>query len=62
LQRRRERLRHLFAEQERQLAERVVRETGGNVTEAANRLGIHRITLHKMLRKIGEQKDEPEAV
>ena len=62
LQRRRERLRRLLAEQERQLAERVVRETGGNVTEAANRLGIHRITLHKMLRKTGEQRDEPGAV
>ena len=40
-----------LADQERQLAERSIEEAGGNLTEAASRLGIHRITLHKMLRR-----------
>jgi Nif-specific regulatory protein len=40
-----------LAGQERQLAERAIEEAGGNLTEAASRLGIHRITLHKMLRR-----------
>jgi Nif-specific regulatory protein len=51
LRRRREEVRRVLAEQERQLAERVIKEAGGNLTEAASRMGIHRITLHKMLRR-----------
>jgi transcriptional regulator with GAF, ATPase, and Fis domain len=50
LRRRREEIRQLFAEQERQLIERTIAEAGGNLTEAARRLGLHRITLHKILR------------
>jgi transcriptional regulator with GAF, ATPase, and Fis domain len=41
----------VLAEQERQLVERAVQDAGGNLTEAANRLGIHRVTLHKRLKK-----------
>ncbi|MEO8435436.1 MAG: helix-turn-helix domain-containing protein [Pyrinomonadaceae bacterium] len=33
------------------MAERALQATDGNLTEAAARLGMHRITLHKMLRK-----------
>jgi len=40
-----------LAEQERQLIERAIAEAGGNLTEAASRPGMHRITLHKILRK-----------
>jgi Nif-specific regulatory protein len=51
LRRRRKEIRRALAEQERQLIERAIEETGGNLTEAASRLGMHRITLHKILRK-----------
>ncbi|MCA1633679.1 MAG: sigma-54-dependent Fis family transcriptional regulator [Acidobacteria bacterium] len=51
LRRRREEMKRVLAEQERQLIERALEETGGNLTEAASRLGMHRITLHRMLRK-----------
>ncbi len=44
----------VLAGQERALIERTVQEAGGNLTEAASRLGIHRITLHKMLRRAKE--------
>jgi len=43
-----------FANQERRLAEAAVRQADGNVTEAAARLGMHRVTLHKLLRKTEE--------
>lgn len=47
---RRTEVRRLLARQERELAERAVREADGNVTLAAERLGIHRVTLHKLIR------------
>ncbi|MFY9558294.1 MAG: sigma 54-interacting transcriptional regulator [Blastocatellia bacterium] len=51
LKRRKKEMRRLLAEQERLFAERAVEQTNGNLTEAASRLGIHRITLHRMLRR-----------
>jgi len=51
LRRRKEEIKRVLAEQERQLAERAVQEAGGNLTEAASRMGVHRITLHKLLKK-----------
>jgi DNA-binding NtrC family response regulator len=51
LRRRRKEIRRALAEQERHLIERAIEEAGGNLTEAASRLGMHRITLHKILRK-----------
>lgn len=50
LRRRRKALRQIIARQERELVEKTVRETGGSLTEAASRLGIHRVTLHKILK------------
>jgi transcriptional regulator of acetoin/glycerol metabolism len=41
----------LLAAEERRLAERAVEEAGGSVTRAAERLGVHRVTLHRMLRR-----------
>lgn len=49
LRHRRREVRRALAEQEQQLVQRVIAETNGNFTEAAARLGMHRITLHKML-------------
>ncbi len=40
-----------FAKERRLLAERAIKEAGGNVTQAANRLGVHRVTLYEMLGK-----------
>lgn len=40
-----------MAEVERRFAERAVEQAGGNLSEAAARLGVHRITLHRMLRR-----------
>jgi transcriptional regulator of acetoin/glycerol metabolism len=54
LRRRRESARRYFVQQERRLVLEAVREADGNVTEAAARLGMHRVTLHKLLR----MKDE----
>jgi Nif-specific regulatory protein len=51
LRRRRRELRCILKEQEQQLIRRVVAETDGNLTQAAARLGMHRITLHKLIRK-----------
>lgn len=44
-------IRRTLAEQERELMQRVVAECGGNLTEAASRLGLHRITLHRILKR-----------
>jgi transcriptional regulator with GAF, ATPase, and Fis domain len=41
----------LLDAQERQLLEQAIADAGGNITEAARRLGLHRVTLHKLLRK-----------
>ena len=51
LRRRRKEVGVALAEQKRQLIERAIQEAGGNLTEAASRLGMHRITLHRILRK-----------
>lgn len=51
LQYRRQELNRLLADQERVLIEQVLKESNNNLTEAANRLGIHRVTLHRLLRK-----------
>ena len=51
LRHRRKEIRRALSEQQQQLVERVIAEANGNLTEAAARLGIHRITLHKMLRR-----------
>jgi DNA-binding NtrC family response regulator len=49
LERRRRRLHRWLADQEGDLAEAAVQDAGGNVSEAARRLGIHRVTLHRIL-------------
>ena len=51
LKRRKKEFRQRLAEQERLFAERAVEQADGNLSEAALRLGIHRITLHRMLRR-----------
>ncbi|MBZ5535633.1 MAG: sigma 54-interacting transcriptional regulator [Acidobacteriia bacterium] len=48
---RKRQIKRKIAELEHQLTERVVKEAGGNLSEAARRLGIHRITLHRILQK-----------
>ncbi|MCA1629879.1 MAG: sigma 54-interacting transcriptional regulator [Acidobacteria bacterium] len=57
LRRRREEVRRVLAEQERELAARAIAEAGGNLTEAAARMKVHRVTLHKMLRKSERPRD-----
>jgi Nif-specific regulatory protein len=51
LRRRKQQIKRAIAEQERALIERVIEESNGNMTIAASRLGMHRITLHKLLRR-----------
>ena len=58
LRRRKGEIKRVLAEQERQLIERTIQETGGNLTEAASRLGMHRITLHKIVRRTKEKLPE----
>ncbi|WP_268874908.1 helix-turn-helix domain-containing protein [Cereibacter johrii] len=31
----------------------VLRQTGGNVSEAARRLGVNRSTIHRQIRRMG---------
>lgn len=50
LRRQRDAARLYFAGQERRIVEEAVRLADGNVTEAAARLGMHRVTLHRILR------------
>jgi transcriptional regulator with PAS, ATPase and Fis domain len=57
LKRRREEVRRILAEQERQLVEHEVKKAGGNLTAAANRLGVHRVTMHKIVRRNKRLKD-----
>ncbi len=40
-----------FSDERRYLAEHAVRESAGNVSEAAQRLGVHRVILYEMLGK-----------
>ena len=47
---RRSKIATALSEQRRQLFQRVIEESGGNLTEAAVKLGINRVTLHKLLR------------
>ncbi|MEW6208146.1 MAG: sigma-54-dependent Fis family transcriptional regulator [Acidobacteriota bacterium] len=56
LRRRRKEVKRMLAEQESDLAARAVEEAGGNVTEAAARLGINRVYLHELLRKRKEKQ------
>ncbi|MCI0491254.1 MAG: sigma-54-dependent Fis family transcriptional regulator [Blastocatellia bacterium] len=58
LRRRKSEVRRVMAEHERRLIERVIEESGGNLTEAASRLGVHRITLHKMLKKTRKPSED----
>jgi Nif-specific regulatory protein len=51
LRARKHQIQRRMAELEHQLTERVIKEAGGNLTEAARQLGVHRITLHRILRK-----------
>lgn len=51
LRRRKQELDRAFVEQERRLVERAIQEAGGNLSEAARRLGVHRVTLHKMFKR-----------
>lgn len=60
LRRRKEEIRRLLAIQERQLAERIIKENDGNLTRAAAKLGVHRITLHKMLKKSEKEPTDPD--
>ncbi len=57
LRKRKSELNRILAAQERQLVERVIEETGGNLTEAATRLGMHRVTLHKRLKRTRKKSD-----
>ncbi len=50
LKRRRIEVQQVLKEQELDLIERTIKESDGNLTEAANRLGLHRVTLHKLLK------------
>lgn len=54
LRHRKQEIRKALAEQERVVVEHAIEEAGGNLTLAASRLGLHRITLHKLLRKTGK--------
>ena len=51
---RKQEIRKALTEQERVLVERIIEEAGGNLTLAASRLGLHRITLHKLLKRTGK--------
>lgn len=51
LRRRKRKIRRALPEVERNLITRVIEESGGNLTEAASRMGLHRITLHRMLKR-----------
>lgn len=44
----------LYQKNERALILRVLKETGGNKTEAAKKLGISRVTLHRKLKQMAE--------
>ena len=43
---------------EREHITRVLRESGGVVTRAATRLGLHRTTLNAMMRKLGISRND----
>jgi transcriptional regulator of acetoin/glycerol metabolism len=45
-----------FAEAERGVLYRALAETDGNVTAAAERLGISRATLHRKMKKMGLER------
>jgi transcriptional regulator with GAF, ATPase, and Fis domain len=49
--RHRQRILDRLAEEERCVAERAVEAAGGSVSRAARRLGVHRVTLHRMLKR-----------
>ena len=45
--------------EERRILEQALRAESGNVTRAAERLGIHRVTLHKLLRDTSREETVP---
>ncbi len=53
LRRRRRDLARLLGDQERELARRAVARAGGNISRAARELGLHRVTLHRLLQGEG---------
>jgi transcriptional regulator with GAF, ATPase, and Fis domain len=57
LRQRRQEINRLLRNQERKLITRVLAQAGGNFTEAAKMLGVHRVTLHKMFREKDEKSD-----
>ena len=58
LRRRRDEVRNILADQERQLIEKAIDEAGGNLSSAADRLGVHRVTLYKMLKREKRGKNQ----
>ena len=48
-----------LAEMEREYIIRVLRETGGEIGAAANRLGVQRRTLNARMRKLGISQEPP---
>ena len=54
LRRRKRKIGRILAEQQRNLAERMIKQSGGNLTEAARRLGMHRVTLHNLIKRDGK--------
>ncbi|MDD5542362.1 MAG: sigma-54-dependent Fis family transcriptional regulator [Acidobacteriia bacterium] len=51
LRRLKSRLDQLLRKRQKDLIQRAIQESNGNLTQAAQRLGMHRITLHRILRK-----------
>ena len=47
----RQKIKSILDEKEKNLVREVISTAGGNISEAAKELGIHRVTLHKMLKK-----------
>jgi DNA-binding NtrC family response regulator len=51
MRRRKKEMKRRLDEQERQLIKRAIEDAGGNLSDAAKQLGVHRVTLHKLLKK-----------
>jgi Nif-specific regulatory protein len=58
--RRKQRVLEQLGEQEARLVERALADAGGSVSQAARRLGVHRVTLHRLLKRIRERR-KPDA-
>jgi Nif-specific regulatory protein len=46
---------------QRQFIQRRIKQTRGNMTDAAERLGLHRSNLYRKMRQLGMHVDEEEA-